>query len=143
MPQFDITNFSSQIFWFLLCFIALYIAASKFILPRIHNIISNRKNAVDSDRGLAEKLNSELEELSEKTTNLRQQSANKYQTKIDETLKNLAQEKDKNIDQLKTKIEEMNKKSRQDLQKFLENSKAQSAKLIQDLSQKIKAKILN
>ena len=37
----------------------------------------------------------------------------------------------------------MNKKSRQDLQKFLENSKAQSAKLIKDLAQQIKAKILN
>lgn len=143
MPQFDITNFSSQIFWFLLCFISLYIAASKFILPRIHNIISNRKNAVKADQSLADKLNSQLEQLSEKTTNLRQESANKYQTKIDETLKNLTAEKDKNIEGLKTKIEEMNKKSRQDLQKFLENSKAQSAKLIKDLAQQIKAKILN
>lgn len=143
MPQFDITNFSSQIFWFLLCFILLYIAASKIILPRIHAIIAARKNAVDSDKNLAETLNSQLESLSEKTTNLRQQSANKYQAKIDETLKNLTAEKDKNIEELKTKIEAMNLKSRQELQKFLENSKAQSAKLIQDLAQKIKAKILN
>ncbi len=143
MPQFDITNFSSQIFWFALCFITLYIATSKIILPRIQAIIAARKNIVDADKISAEALNSQLEVLSEKTTNLRQKSSTEYQAKIDETLKSLALEKDKTLEELKIKIEEMNKKSRQDLQNFFENSKAQSAKLIQDLAQKIKSKILN
>lgn len=143
MPQFDFTTFTSQIFWFAICFATLYIAASKIILPRITNIVSARKNTVDSDKNLAFKLDEEIEKLNSKSLELRQNSASSYQIKIEGALKDSAKEREKNIEELKNKIEEMNKKSRQDLQNFLENSKTQSVKLIQDLTQKIKAKILN
>lgn len=143
MPQFDFTTFTSQIFWFAICFAILYIAAAKIILPRISDIVRARKNMVDSDKNLAIKLDEEIEKLNSKSLDLRQNSATNYQVKIEEALKNSAKEREKNIEELKNKIEEMNKKSRQDLKNFLENSKTQSAKLIQDLTQKIKTKILN
>jgi F-type H+-transporting ATPase subunit b len=143
MPQFDFTTFTSQIFWFALCFGILYIAAAKIILPRISEIINSRKNIVDSDLNLAVKLDQEIEKLNSKSLQLRQNCAINYQEKIQEAAKNSTQERIKNIEELKNKIEEMNKKSRQDLQNFLENSKAESVKLIQDLTQKIKTKILN
>ena len=143
MPQFDITTFSSQIFWFALCFITLYLAVSKIILPRITAIIAARKNIVDADKMLAHRLDSQIEELTSKTIDLRQQAGTNYQNKIDETLKKCATEKDKNIEELKEKIEAMNKKSREELKSFLENSKTKSAAAIQNLVQTIKTKILN
>jgi F-type H+-transporting ATPase subunit b len=143
MPQFDFTTFSSQIFWFALCFITLYLAASRLILPRITAIIAARAKIVDANKSLAHKLDSQINDLTSKTADLRQESSVSYQNKIEETLKKSAKERDKTIEDLKEKIEEMNKKSRNELKEFLENSKTQSLAAINDLVQKIKTKILN
>jgi F-type H+-transporting ATPase subunit b len=143
MPQFDISTFSSQIFWFALCFITLYLAVSKIILPRITAIIAARKNIVDADKLSAHRLDVQIDELTSKTIDLRQNAGTNYQHKIDEALKKAAAEKEKNIEALKEKIEAMNKTSREELKSFLENSKTKSATTIQNLVQAIKTKILN
>jgi len=143
MPQFDISTFSSQIFWFALCFITLYLAVSKIILPRITAIIAARKNIVDADKLSAHRLDVQIDELTSKTIDLRQHAGTNYQNKIDEALKKAAAEKEKNIEALKEKIEAMNKTSREELKSFLENSKTKSAATIQNLVQAIKTKILN
>lgn len=143
MPQFDFTTFSSQIFWLLVCFITLYIFVSKVILPRITSIIASRNKIIDSDKSAAHKLDSQIDDLTSKTIELRQNAGGSYQNKIEETLKKSAKEREKTIEDLKEKIDAMNKKSREDLNKFLEDSKAKSASVVQDLVQKIKTKILN
>jgi F-type H+-transporting ATPase subunit b len=143
MPQFDFTPFSSQIFWFAICFVTLYLAASKVILPRITAIIAARKKIVDADKAAAQKLDSQIDELSTKTLNLRQKAGAFYKNKIDETLQKSSKKRERAIEELKNKVEEMNSNSRKQLQAFLESTKVKSAATIQDLVQKIKTKILN
>ena len=43
MPQLNPEFWAAQIFWLVLIFAALYIAISKIFLPRIINVIENRK----------------------------------------------------------------------------------------------------
>lgn len=143
MPQFDFTTYTSQIFWFLICFIALYVAVAAVILPRIRSIISARKNLIDSDNSLTEKLDGEIEELHSKTMILRQESGKKYQAQIEEVAREALKQRDKSLEDLKAKFEEMTKKSRGELKSFFENSKNQSAQAVQNLVQTIKTKILN
>jgi F-type H+-transporting ATPase subunit b len=58
-PPFDSTNFSSQLIWLLLTFGALYLLMSKIALPRVANILSARKDKIDSDLASAAKAQDE------------------------------------------------------------------------------------
>ena len=61
MPQLDFIHYPSQIFWFVLCFIALYLSAHFVILPRIRAIISRRHDLIENDKSLAEELEKQIE----------------------------------------------------------------------------------
>ena len=63
MPQFDPTTFSTQIFWLVLTFLALYLVLWKVVLPRISNVLEQRQEKIEDDLGRAEKLKSEAEEV--------------------------------------------------------------------------------
>jgi F-type H+-transporting ATPase subunit b len=141
MPQLDFTTYSSQIFWFALCFVALYIAVSKLILPRILHIINNRKNVINQDCSLAEEIENKLNEIQINTDFLLKDAAQKYQQKLEETAKQAAKNREKTIEYLKEKIESMAEKSRQELQHFVEKSQAKSEPVVQDLVKKIKEKL--
>jgi len=143
MPQFDFIHYSSQIFWFLLCFIALYITAARVILPRIGEIIDARKNLIDSDNSETAKLDQQIEEMHSKTSFLRKDASQKYQAQLEEVSRNAMKQRENSLEDLKEKVEDMTKKSRSDLKSFVENSKNQSAAAVQNLVQTIKTKILN
>lgn len=74
MPQFDVSHFSSQLFWLVLAFGFLYIVVLKFIAPKAETILTSRNryledNIIDSERyneqarSLQESREQELEEL--------------------------------------------------------------------------------
>ncbi len=143
MPQLDITTYGAQIFWFLLCFATLYIFSSRIILPRIRNILKDRKAVIDADLSLATALDDKIYELHLKTESLRKDASTKYQTKLDEVAKNAATQREKMIEGLKEKIEKITDKSRSELKDFIAKSRADSEVAIKNLSQKIKEKIFN
>ncbi|MGB0906470.1 MAG: F0F1 ATP synthase subunit B' [Maricaulaceae bacterium] len=62
LPQFDISTFSSQITWLVITFGILYIVLWRFILPRLGNPISERKNRVADDLDTASRMQREAEE---------------------------------------------------------------------------------
>jgi F-type H+-transporting ATPase subunit b len=143
MPQLDFTTYSSQIFWFLLCFTALYLCVSRMILPRISGILQNRKNIVDADLSSAAALDNKIHELQSKTENLRKDANQKYQIKLEEAAKNAAQSREKMIENLKEKLDQSTKKSFQELKDLIEQSHAQSKVAIQNLTSQITEKLLN
>ncbi|MCB1529776.1 MAG: hypothetical protein H6853_06780 [Rhodospirillales bacterium] len=63
LPQFDPTWFPSQIFWLAVCFGVLYLFFSKKTLPEISGVIENRRNHIQSDLDMAEKLTGETENV--------------------------------------------------------------------------------
>jgi len=48
-PPFDPSTFPSQLFWFALIFILLYVLMSRVALPRIGTILEDRRKQIDSD----------------------------------------------------------------------------------------------
>lgn len=62
MPQFDPSTFSSQLFWLVICFVALYFVAWKFAIPRIADILEQRDRVVQDDLDRAESLKTEAEQ---------------------------------------------------------------------------------
>ena len=49
MPQFDVSTFSSQLFWLIVVFVVLMILLTKVALPRIESVIEARESKIASD----------------------------------------------------------------------------------------------
>jgi F-type H+-transporting ATPase subunit b len=143
MPQFEISTYSSQIFWFGLCFAVLYLTLSNVILPRIRDILKERKATIDGDTLAAEKLENEIDEIHTKTNALRQEATLKYQAKLEEATKAASLKREKLNEELKEKIEAISEKSKEDLKKFIASTKDQSQSAIEGLVKMIKTKLFN
>src|SRR3989338_3733239 len=103
MPQFDFTTYSSQIFWFLLCFITLYLTTYFVILPRIRDIIAKRRETVDSDILSAKTFDVQIQKIQGQTKKIHKEAQEKKQTRIEKIPRNQAKEPEKSIEELKEK----------------------------------------
>ncbi len=143
MPQLDFTTYSSQIFWFILCFSILYLSTHFIILPRIRSILSKRHDLIENDKNLADEINQQIDLINNEGQENLQKANLEYLQKIEEITKKSHQERDKSMTELKHKIELKVKESRDEIKKFVDASKASNTKIIQDLVQIIKNKITN
>lgn len=57
MPQFETSTYFTQIVWLLLCFFSLWFVMSWFIIPKIEDIIEQRRRKIDGYIQKAEKIN--------------------------------------------------------------------------------------
>lgn len=142
MPQFDFTFYNSQVFWFFICFAILYLASAFVILPRIRDIIANRKKVVDADKISAKKLEIQVANLQGQTEKLQRDASDNYENKMDEISRQAARDRDLALANLKKDLEEKTKNSRQELKALLEKSESQATSAIQALVQNVKTKIL-
>jgi F-type H+-transporting ATPase subunit b len=143
MPQFDFSNYSSQVFWLFLCFTTLYLAVSLVILPRIREIIAIRKDVVDSDKIAAKKIQIRINELQDKTETIQHQSSDNYETKLDEISRKISKNREEVLTKLKSELDDKVVKSRSEIKSFLDNSESRASLAINSLAQNIKTKILN
>lgn len=143
MPQFDFSTYSSQIFWFAICFAILYLSAHFIILPRVAAIIKNRKNIIDKDQSLASELEEKITQIQSKSEELRSKASKEYKAKIDEVTKEASQNKDKEITKLKEKIDKMTKDSRDEIKDFVKKSQKNNAKAVESLVKIIRNKIFS
>lgn len=63
LPQFDPSDFASQIFWLAIAFGLMYLIFSKKTLPTISGVIENRREQIKSDRDTAESMKNEAESV--------------------------------------------------------------------------------
>jgi F-type H+-transporting ATPase subunit b len=63
MPQFDPSTFPSQIFWLIVTFALVFIVAARIALPRVGEVLDNRRSRVDNDLARARELTEEAEEV--------------------------------------------------------------------------------
>ncbi len=61
MPQFDPSTFSSQLFWLLVMFVALYWVISKIAVPRIGEVLEQRARVIQDDLDRATQLKAETD----------------------------------------------------------------------------------
>ena len=66
MPQLDVSTFSSQIFWLIICFSVLYYLLSRKALPRISEILEARQDRIAADLDQAQRLRRDAEAALEK-----------------------------------------------------------------------------
>ena len=77
MPQLDLSTYSSQIFWLVICFSILYFVLSSFILPKIKKIIEDRNLVANLDIKKAEEAKERAKILEEELANALIEARNK------------------------------------------------------------------
>jgi len=85
MPQLDFDTFSSQIFWLVVTFAALYVLLARSVIPRIHDVLEHRQNKITHDIDRAEQLRNEAEEAREVYERALKESRAKAQALISES----------------------------------------------------------
>jgi F-type H+-transporting ATPase subunit b len=143
MPQFDFSTYFSQIFWFGLCFLILYLNVHFVITPRIQSILNNRKKIINSDLSATSNLNDEIDKLKNLIQKSNLDSSHEYQHKIESTLQKINLTRQEAIANLKKSLDENSKKSRKHLQDLVIESQKNSDEIINNIAKNIKTKILN
>jgi F-type H+-transporting ATPase subunit b len=60
-PPFQAETFASQLFWFVIVFVALYLLASRLLLPRVGGIIEARAKQIEGDLSEAQQFKAAAE----------------------------------------------------------------------------------
>ncbi len=138
MPQLDPTYWASQAFWLILVFAILYIAISKFYLPKIKDNLDNRENKIKEDLDNANKFKDQSE-AKFKEYELIMENAKKEVSKIHLDSKNIL---NKDIQSKKETIEKEIDKEILKAQKEILEIKKNSISSIQNISENIAANII-
>ena len=141
MPQFDLTTYSSQIFWLILCFIALYLFFAFIIIPRIAGIIGEREQIIEGNKNYAEKINSQIKQLKLDVDKIKKDASNFYQNQIDSAISGSGKIRDEMKFKLKSQIVELNKQTKLEIANFININKEEKAQSSYFLLQAIKEKL--
>ena len=68
MPQLDFSTFANQAFWLIVTVACLFMMVRFLIIPRMDNILANRRKVIEEDLIGAEKFKEAAEELSKSIT---------------------------------------------------------------------------
>jgi F-type H+-transporting ATPase subunit b len=123
MPQFDFTTYSSQIFWLLICILAIYFAMAKIVLPRIADIFEQRKENIDDNLSNAKSLSEDRAKIEDEIKKLRSKILEEYKVKIELSTKEINQLREDRNNQLKQEISQINAESKNNIEQFLKSSK--------------------
>tara|TARA_B100002019_G_scaffold173234_1_gene149722 strand:+ start:54 stop:629 length:576 start_codon:yes stop_codon:yes gene_type:complete len=138
MPQLDPTYWASQAFWLILVFTILYIAISKFYLPKIKDNLDNRENKIKEDLDNAN-IFKEQSEAKAKEYDAILENAKKEVSRIHFDSKNIL---DKNIQSKKVAMEKEIEKEILKAQKEILDLKKNSISSIQTISSSIVSNII-
>lgn len=61
LPQLNVTDFAPQLFWLALTFVLLYFIMSRVALPRVGEVIEERRDRIQRDLDTAERLKGDTE----------------------------------------------------------------------------------
>ena len=139
MPQLDFTTFLPQLFWLFISLSILYIMLSRIALPRISDVIEERKDTITDDLDEAKALSLEaegvVEDLREKLEEAKVQSQ-----------KNLMSERQKNMEKISIRRNEFEEKVSKDIassENDINKSKKSALKDISSVAEDIAEEMLN
>ena len=108
MPQLDFTTFIPQLFWLFISLSILYLMLSRIALPRISDVIEERKDTITDDLDEAKALSLEAEGVVE---DLRA----KLEEAKAQSQKNLMSERQKNMEKISIRRNEFEEKVSKDI----------------------------
>ena len=110
MPQLDFSTFLPQIFWLFISLSFLYIVLSRYALPRVSDVIEERKDIIaqdiDSAKEYSEESEKSIEELNLKLSEAKTSSQNLINKSIQDIKENSEIKKSSLIKEINNEISE-------------------------------------
>lgn len=95
MPQFNPEWYISQIFWLIVIFVVLYLLMSRIALPRVAQILQERREKVSDDLAKAERLKGEAQEIYDAYESSLREAREQAQKAVRETREEIDQDRAK------------------------------------------------
>ena len=131
MPQLDPSTYVSQIFWLLVSFFSLWLVMSWFIVPKIEDVLKQRRQKIDDFVKKAEKINKQALSSLDKYHKALDKAKNSAEAAIAQN----RQELDDTIAEKKAEIEEALAKKIADSEHMLAKQKQETLEAIEHISQ--------
>lgn len=138
MPQLDTSTYLSQIFWLLLTFLSLWFFMSWFIIPRIEDILEQRRRKIDGYIQKAEKINKQALQSLEKYEKALKKAKNKADERIEQNKNDLA----KIISEKHTEIEDILNRKIADNEYTLTKQRQETLETVEQISELLADRIL-
>lgn len=143
MPQFDFSHYVAQIFWFLLCFSALYVFIACVIIPRVRGVLTDRKSVIDKALDGLEKVDKQISDVEGRSKATMKEADEKYKDFIVKAMQESKDVKEKCFDKFKKDSDELLFKSKSQIDKIVKESGDKSEKISLEIASFIEGKILN
>ena len=142
MPQLDPKYWASQAFWLVLIFTILYLAVSKFFLPKVKTNLDNRSDKIKDDldqaknlKKLADEKQYEYETIMEngkrEVIKILADSKNQLDQDIQKKRKIIDKDIENELEKIQIEIEQLKKSSMQDITKI---SEEMTSKIIEEIA---------
>ncbi len=139
MPQLEISTYLSQFFWLITSFLSLWLVMAWVIIPKIEEVMEQRRRKIDDFVQKAEKINKQALISLEKYEKALKKAKEKAQTAIDENKKELEQV----IATRHLEIEELLNKKIADTEFMLAKERRETLVAIDEVSVNVAEQILN
>ncbi len=126
MPQLDFSTFSNQTFWLVLVLLCLFLMIRVLVIPRMDNILTNRRKVIEEDLIGAETLRDSAAQLRESINN-----------EVDSARSRAAEILKKNKDKIKSDYEAGMSEASEITEKLLEDSEKRIVKMEKSADQEI------
>ena len=138
MPQLDTSTYLSQIFWLLLTFLSLWFFMSWFIIPRIEDILEQRRRKIDGYIQKAEKINKQALQSLEKYEKALKKAKEKANLRIEQNKTDLV----KTISEKHAEIEDILNRKIADNEYMLEKQRQETLETVEQISELLADRIL-
>ena len=130
MPQLDTSTFTSQLFWLVVCFFSMMFIMSKFIIPKIADIMEQRQRKIDGYLNKAADLKKQAEAALRKY-----QKALAATEKADKSLADTKDEMNRLISDKQSELEARLQKKIKEGEKEINAGKEEALKQIKAVSE--------
>jgi F-type H+-transporting ATPase subunit b len=133
MPQLDFSTFPNQAFWLVITLLCLFMMVRLLIIPRMDNILANRRKVIEEDLVGAEKFRDAAEELRNALTS----EVDSARTRSNEILSKTKQKSKSNYKKGMSEASEMTTKLLVDSDKLIGKMQKDAAQQVDQISDEI------
>ena len=134
MPQLDFSTFPNQAFWLIITMVCLFMIVRLLIIPRMDNILANRRKVIEEDLVGAEKFRETSEELSRSITEEIDQARLRYADIIGKSKEKIKQNRQAGLSEAKEMTDKLLYDSNKSIQKMQKEANKQIKKISSELA---------
>lgn len=138
MPQLDISTYTSQIFWLVISFLTMFFIMSRFIVPKISEVINQRQRKIDDYLDSAHEFKMQAEAVIDRY----EATLEKAEAKANEAMEKARKDMQSFVEQTQKDADERLAKKLEDSEKQIADIHKQAIEMVETISVDIASEIV-